>query len=53
MTGLIIHGCAHGGLDIEESGDPPPALTQSCDLLVRARVGWERFIDSFEEPSDG
>ncbi|MFJ4779195.1 hypothetical protein [Streptomyces sp. NPDC088762] len=44
-------------LDTDHSPDDPwpsregrPEL--SPDLLDRARVGWERFIASMEEPSD-
>lgn len=32
-------------------GDPPAG--PSSALLERARVGWERFLSSFGDPSDG
>ncbi|MFF3020336.1 hypothetical protein [Streptomyces sp. NPDC057939] len=32
---------------------PAPLSAPSEELLVRARAGWERFVASFEEASDG
>ncbi|MFE3761668.1 hypothetical protein ACFXPI_07870 [Streptomyces sp. NPDC059104] len=57
MTSRIIHRHAHGALDIDTTEDPRPELEAAFapgqELLARARTGWERFLDSFEEPSDG
>ncbi|WP_165364982.1 hypothetical protein [Streptomyces sp. C] len=30
---------------------PEPVLAPSQDLLDRAHSGWQRFLDSFEEPA--
>ncbi|MFD9452849.1 hypothetical protein ACFWBC_07150 [Streptomyces sp. NPDC059985] len=57
MTSRIIHSHAFGVLDIDTSnsrrGGEDDGAEPSRELIARARVGWERFARSFEEPSDG
>ncbi|MEU4950146.1 hypothetical protein [Streptomyces lavendulae] len=57
MTNRIIHSYAHGVLDIDAAEECRPGLEAAFapgrELLDPARAGWERFLDSFEEPSVG
>jgi hypothetical protein len=57
VTSQFIHSCDCGVLDVDTTEDPLFGLTAafapSQDLLARAHTGWERFIGSFGEPSDG
>ncbi|MFE1791464.1 hypothetical protein ACFW7J_24270 [Streptomyces sp. NPDC059525] len=54
MTSRIAHSCAREACSSETSDSTPPhALvihTPSAELLTRALAGWERFLDTFEEP---
>ncbi|MFD8631963.1 hypothetical protein [Streptomyces sp. NPDC059533] len=56
MANRTIRSCARGVLCIDTPDDPSPGLTPvpepSSDLLDRARVGWERFIGTDEDPAD-
>lgn len=56
MTSRIIHSHAFGVLDIDTSnsrrGGEDDGAEPGRELIARARVGWERFARSFEEPSD-
>ncbi|MEU6759545.1 hypothetical protein [Streptomyces sp. NPDC046685] len=50
MSHLIIHSCASGvrGIDTQEGPWPQPSQA----LLDRARVGWERFLETAGELTD-
>lgn len=57
MTSLISSRCARSVLSIDTPDDVRAGVRTlgepSADLLDRARVGWEHFTASGEDPSDG
>ncbi|MFC9293466.1 hypothetical protein ACFTWH_04285 [Streptomyces sp. NPDC057011] len=57
MANRTIGSLARGVLCIDTPDDPwagPTVVSEpSAELLDRALVGWEHFIGSVEEPSDG
>lgn len=57
MTSPITPGCDRGVLSLDHPDDTPngmhPVGAPSAALLDRAMVGWERFLGSSPEPSDG
>ncbi|RPF40272.1 hypothetical protein EDD96_4026 [Streptomyces sp. Ag109_G2-6] len=54
MTSHITHSCARKAPSSETSDNPSTRVTvidtPGTDLLTRARTGWQRFLDTFEEP---
>ncbi|MCX5195820.1 hypothetical protein OOK31_18315 [Streptomyces sp. NBC_00249] len=57
MASRNTHSCIRDVLDEDVPNSlwpaPAAAFAPSHDLLARAHAGWERFVGSFEEPSDG
>ncbi|MEV7541946.1 hypothetical protein [Streptomyces sp. NPDC089915] len=54
MTSHITHNYAHTTSSPETSDKPSTRVTvidtPGTDLLARAHTGWQRFLDTFEEP---
>lgn len=57
MTGRNMHSYARDVPGIDRPDDPSVResflVEPSADLLDRAHVGWERFLDSCSEATDG